>query len=42
VEDTYQELAAANRDSWAVVDGEGTIEDVAVRVRSVVRERLGI
>jgi dTMP kinase len=42
VEETYQELAAANRDCWAVVDGVGSIEEVAARVREVVRDRLGI
>jgi dTMP kinase len=37
----YRTLAAADRASWAVVDGMGEAADVAGRVLAVVTERLG-
>ena len=37
----YQALAAADRTTWAVVDGLGAAADVAGRVLAVVTERLG-
>lgn len=40
VADGFGALAAAD-DRWAVVDGVGSVDDVAARVASVVRDRLG-
>jgi dTMP kinase len=37
----YHALAAADRTTWAVVDGSGSRADVASRVLAVVTERLG-
>jgi dTMP kinase len=37
----YHALAAADRATWAVVDGLGAVADVAGRVLAVVTERLG-
>ena len=37
----YQALAAADRATWAVVDGLGVTTEVAGRVLAVVTERLG-
>jgi dTMP kinase len=37
----YHALAAADRATWAVVDGLGEAADVAGRVLAVVTERLG-
>jgi dTMP kinase len=37
----YQALAAADRSTWAVIDGLGAVADVAGRVLAVVTERLG-
>jgi len=42
VQETYRGLAAADPGRWAVVDGRGTIGDVARRVDVVVAERLGL
>lgn len=36
----YRELAQADPDRWRVVDGEGNIEEVAVRVWSVIEQAL--
>ena len=36
----YRALAAAQRSRWAMVDGTGTVEEVAERVFAVVSERL--
>ena len=36
----FAELAQAEPDRWAVVDGEGSIDEVAARVMAVVDERL--
>jgi dTMP kinase len=38
--DGFRAQAAARPDRWAVLDGTGTIEAVAVAVTAVVRERL--
>jgi dTMP kinase len=40
VAEGYLALAAADPDRWVVVDGAGTIDDVAGRVRTTVDERL--
>jgi dTMP kinase len=37
----FDELAAATPDRWVVVDGAGTIEEVASRVAAAVESRLG-
>lgn len=37
----YRSLVRSDPDTWAVVDGTGTIEDVASAVADAVRERLG-
>jgi dTMP kinase len=42
VVDGYRTLAAADPAGWAVVDGSGSIEQVASAVRAAVRERLGL
>ena len=36
----YRELAAADRGRWVVVDGAGTVDDVAARVEAAVDARL--
>ena len=41
VREGFERLAASEPDRWAVVDGCGTIPDVAARVQTVVRSRLG-
>ncbi|HZD65171.1 MAG TPA: dTMP kinase [Acidimicrobiales bacterium] len=41
VADGYRALAAADPVGWAVVDGSGSVEDVAARVVAVVDRRLG-
>jgi len=41
VADGYRALAHADPDSWAVVDGIGTVKQVAAAVAAVVSERLG-
>jgi thymidylate kinase len=33
VAEGYRDLAAADPDGWVVVDGVGSVEDVAARVR---------
>jgi dTMP kinase len=38
----YHALAAAEPDRWAVVDGQGALDDVAKTVRGIVRNRLGV
>lgn len=38
----YAELAAAAPDRFAVVDGAGSVEEVAIRVRQVIAERIGV
>jgi dTMP kinase len=40
VADGYRELAADNRDRWVVVDGVGSIDEVATRVRDAVEKWL--
>ena len=41
VDEGFRALAAADPSGWAVVDGLGSEEEVAARVLSVVRARLG-
>ncbi|MDH3754043.1 MAG: dTMP kinase [Acidimicrobiia bacterium] len=41
VNDAYRRLAAADPDRWAIVDGHGSVDDVAVRIDAVVEDRLG-
>ena len=36
----YSEMAIADPDRWLVVDGNGTVEEVAARVTAAVEERL--
>ena len=36
----YSEMATADPDRWLVVDGNGTVEEVAARVTAAVEERL--
>jgi dTMP kinase len=38
----FRAQAAADPDRWAVLDGEGTIDEVAAAVGAVVRERLDL
>jgi dTMP kinase len=38
----YHALATAEPERWAVVDGQGALDEVAKTVREVVRERLGV
>lgn len=40
VADGYRELAGADPARWAVVDGHGTIDEVATRVQALVTDRL--
>ena len=40
VRDGYRELAAKHSDSWVVIDADGTVDEVAARVGSVVDDRL--
>ena len=40
VASAYRDLAAADPDRWVVVDGNGTIEEVASRVADAVDQRL--
>lgn len=42
VVETYRVLAAASPDLWVVVDANGTIEEVAARVREAVEDRLDL
>jgi dTMP kinase len=42
VQQTYREFAAADPNGWAVVDGRGSIDDVAQRIDAVVAARLGL
>ena len=37
----YSEMATADPDRWLVVDGNGTVEEVAARVAAAVEGRLG-
>jgi dTMP kinase len=41
VAEGYRMVAAHNLDRWVVLDGSGTVEDVAERVTAVVEDRLG-
>lgn len=41
VVDAYRVMAAADPDRWVVVDGVGTVDDVATRVANAVGARLG-
>lgn len=38
----FAELAAGDPDRWAVVDGDGDVDEVAHRIRALVAERLGL
>ena len=40
VRDGYRELADKHRDCWVVVDADGTVDEVAARVESVVNDWL--
>lgn len=40
VNEGFRALAAADPDRWAVVDGTGSIEEVAAQVRAVVDDRM--
>lgn len=40
VDNAYREMAAADPDRWVVVDGAGTIEEVAARIAAAVTVRL--
>ncbi len=42
VRDSYHDFAAEHPDRWAIVDGNGTVDEVAGRVATVVQERLGL
>jgi dTMP kinase len=42
VVETYRHLAAADPEQWALIDANGTIDEVAQRVDSVIAERLGL
>lgn len=42
VRDGFRALAAAAPERWAVVDGEGTIDEVAARIDWVLGERLAV
>jgi len=42
VADGFHRLAADDPESWTVVDGTGSVDDVSESVWSVVRERLGV
>ena len=41
VRDGFRSLAGADPKRWAVVDGEGSIEEVSARIEWVLHERLG-
>ena len=41
VRDGYLALAGADPERWAVVDAAGTVDEVATRILTVVRSRLG-
>jgi dTMP kinase len=41
VADGFRQLAAADPQRWAVVDGDGAVDEVEARVRAVVTARLG-
>jgi len=41
VVEAYRSMAAAEPERWVVVDGAGTIDEVAARVAAAVDERLG-
>jgi dTMP kinase len=41
VADGFRQLAAADPGRWAVVDGDGAVDEVEARIRAVVTERLG-
>ena len=42
VHEGFRFLAADDPDRWTVVDGTGTVDEVAERVRAVVRDQLGL
>lgn len=42
VAEGFRALAAGDPDHWVTLDGSGSIESVAERVRATVRDRLGI
>ena len=42
VADTYRALAAADPERWAVVDADGSIDEVSARVDAVIADRLGL
>lgn len=39
---TYARLAAADPEKWLIIEAVGSIEDIHERIRTGVRERLGI
>lgn len=42
VRDGFKEMAAADPERWAVIDGAGGMEDVGSNIRRAVSERLGL
>ncbi len=42
VRNGYLELAEAKKEKWVVIDGTGTLEEVAVLVDQAIKERLGL
>lgn len=42
VRDGFKEMAAADPDHWAVIDGAGGMEEVGANIRRAVSERLGL
>ena len=42
VRNGYLELAEAEKEKWVVIDGTGTLEEVAVLVDQAIKERLGL
>jgi dTMP kinase len=42
VRDAYRELAAAEPERFALVDGSGSVEDADAAIRRIVAERLGL
>jgi dTMP kinase len=42
VREGYLALASADPERWAIVEGSGSVRQLAVAVRSIVRDRLGL
>ncbi len=42
VREGYLALASADPERWAIVEGSGSVRELAVAVRSIVRDRLGL